>query len=204
MSLKVHLTNARIIFSVFDRRTRNFLDQSHVLTCLKYPCCASNRFTDVCFFLSIKIISNTINKTISTPKGTVTIVELKEVMKSLGQNPTEKELKAMIDSVDDNGDNEIDFEEFLLLMSTKKGSGKVDPDKELREAFKVFDKDGNGTISKVELKHLMSNLGQKLSDEELDAMMGEVDTDGNGEIDFDEFKQMMVSFILPCKNIFFR
>ena len=134
----------------------------------------------------------------SSPKGTITIVELKEVMKSLGQNPTEKELSRMINSVDDNGDNEIDFEEFLLLMSSKKGSGKADPDKELREAFKVFDKDGNGTISKDELKQLMSNLGQNLSNEELDAMMGEVDTDGNGQIDFDEFKQMMVSFILSA------
>jgi calmodulin len=130
--------------------------------------------------------------------GTITIVELKEVMRSLGQNPTDKELKHMINSVDDNGDNEIDFEEFLVLMSSKKGSGRVDPDRELRDAFKVFDKDGNGTISKSELKILMQNLGQRLSDEELEAMMGEVDTDGNGEIDFDEFKQMMVSSILAC------
>lgn len=114
-------------------------------------------------------------------------------MKSLGQNPTDKELKRMINSVDDNGDNVIDFEEFLILMSSKKGSGKADPDRELRDAFRVFDKDGNGTIDRTELKVLMSNLGQRLSDEELDAMMGEVDTDGNGEIDFDEFKQMMVS-----------
>ncbi|KAL7546729.1 hypothetical protein ACHAWF_016263 [Thalassiosira exigua] len=124
--------------------------------------------------------------------GTITIVELKEVMKSLGQNPTEKELKQMISSVDDNGDNEIDFEEFLILMSSKKPS-KDDPDKELRDAFKVFDADGSGTISRSELKKLMKNLGQKLSDEELDAMMDEVDTDGNGEIDFQEFKTMMVS-----------
>lgn len=128
-------------------------------------------------------------------------------MKSLGQNPTDKELKRMINSVDDNGDNEIDFEEFLVLMSSKKGGARVDPDRELRDAFKVFDKDGNGSISKSELKHLMSNLGQRLSDEELDAMMGEVDTDGNGEIDFDEFKQMMVRcvirfrFLPACKFI---
>jgi len=124
--------------------------------------------------------------------GTITIVELKEVMKSLGQNPTEKELKQMISSVDDNGDNEIDFEEFLILMSSKKPS-KDDPDKELRDAFKVFDADGSGTISRSELKKLMKNLGQKLSDEELDAMMDEVDTDGNGEIDFQEFKTMMTT-----------
>ena len=123
--------------------------------------------------------------------GTITIVELKEVMKSLGQNPTENELKQMIKSVDDNGDNEIDFEEFLILMSSKK-QGSDDPDKELKDAFAVFDADGSGTISRTELKKLMKNLGQTLSDAELDAMMDEVDTDGNGEIDFAEFKSMMV------------
>mmetsp|Transcript_23355 Transcript_23355/g.37949 ORF Transcript_23355/g.37949 Transcript_23355/m.37949 type:complete len:114 (-) Transcript_23355:340-681(-) len=113
-------------------------------------------------------------------------------MKSLGQNPTEKELTQMIRSVDDNGDNEIDFEEFLILMSSKKPS-KDDPDKELRDAFAVFDADNSGSISRSELKKLMKNLGQTLSDAELDAMMDEVDTDGNGEIDFDEFKSMMLS-----------
>jgi len=124
--------------------------------------------------------------------GTITLAELKEVMKSLGQNPTEKELTQMIKSVDDNGDNEIDFEEFLILMSSKKPSSN-DPDKELRDAFAVFDADGSGSISRTELKKLMKNLGQTLSDAELDAMMDEVDTDGNGEIDFNEFKSMMQS-----------
>merc|ERR1712238_486424 len=124
--------------------------------------------------------------------GTITIVELKEVMKSLGQNPTEKELKQMIKSVDDNGDNEIDFEEFLILMSSKKPSSD-DPDKELRDAFAVFDDDNSGSISRAELKKLMKNLGQTLTDAELDAMMDEVDTDGDGEIDFAQFKSMMQS-----------
>jgi len=114
-------------------------------------------------------------------------------MKSLGQNPTVEELEHMINSVDDNGDNEIDFEEFLVLMASKKSDEKEDPDRELKDAFEVFDTDGNGTISKSELKQLMSNLGQNLTDEELNAMMDEADTDGNGEIDFNEFKHMMVS-----------
>jgi len=125
--------------------------------------------------------------------GTITLVELKEVMRSLGQNPTEQELIQMINSVDDNGDNEIDFEEFLILMSSKNQGGKNDPDKELRDAFAVFDSDGSGSISRDELKKLMKQLGQTLSDAELDAMMDEVDTDGNGEIDFEEFKFMMTS-----------
>mmetsp|Transcript_19811 Transcript_19811/g.42679 ORF Transcript_19811/g.42679 Transcript_19811/m.42679 type:complete len:148 (+) Transcript_19811:130-573(+) len=108
--------------------------------------------------------------------GTVTLTELKEVMRSLGQNPTDAELVEMINSVDDNGDNEIDFEEFLVLMKSR--IGERDPDKELRDAFKVFDTDGSGSISRDELKRLMTQLGQNLSEAELDAMMDEVDTDG--------------------------
>jgi Ca2+-binding EF-hand superfamily protein len=112
-------------------------------------------------------------------------------MRKLGQNPTEAELIEMINSVDDNGDNEIDFEEFLVLMKSR--IGERDPEKELRDAFAVFDTDGSGSIDRKELKRLMKKLGQALTEAELDAMMDEVDTDGNGEISFEEFKAMMVS-----------
>jgi Ca2+-binding EF-hand superfamily protein len=121
--------------------------------------------------------------------GSISQDELKGVMKKLGSNPTDDDIQQMIKSVDDNGDGEIDFDEFLILMSTKKKN--EDPDKELMDAFKVFDADGSGTISRKELKKLMKQLGQKLSDQELDAMMEEVDTDKSGEIDFEEFKAMM-------------
>ena len=127
--------------------------------------------------------------------GSISIDELRGVMKSLGQNPTDEELARMIQSVDDNGNNEIDFQEFLILMSSKK-SMSDDPDRELRDAFAVFDSDGSGLISRSELKGLLNNLGQVLSDEELDAMMNVVDKDGNGEIDFEEFKAMMVRYFM--------
>jgi len=50
-------------------------------------------------------------------------------------------------------------------------------------AFKVFDKDGSGTISSEEIAHVMASFGETLSDEELKIMMEEVDKDGNGTID---------------------
>ncbi|KAL3756506.1 hypothetical protein ACHAWU_009900 [Discostella pseudostelligera] len=123
--------------------------------------------------------------------GSISIDELRGVMKSLGHNPSDEDLGRMIQSVDDNGNNEIDFQEFLVLMSSKRTIND-DPDRELRAAFAVFDKDGSGCISRSELKTLLSDLGQSLTDEELDAMMSEVDRDGNGEIDFEEFKAMMI------------
>ena len=122
-------------------------------------------------------------------------------MKQLGQNPSDAELTEMIKSVDDNGDNEIDFEEFLILMKSR--IGERDPEKELKDAFAVFDSDGSGFIDRSELKKLMANLGQALTDGELDDMMDEVDTNGDGEISFEEFKAMMVrsGFTLPLWGV---
>jgi Ca2+-binding EF-hand superfamily protein len=121
--------------------------------------------------------------------GTIELDELQQVMRKLGQNPTEKDLLEMIKSVDDNGDHEIDFEEFLILMKSRIGT--LDPEQELRDAFAVFDTDGSGAIDRKELKRLMKKLGQALSEAEIDAMMNEVDENGDGEISFEEFKALM-------------
>ena len=51
--------------------------------------------------------------------------------------------------------------------------------------FQVFDKDGNGYISAAELRHVMANLGEKLTDEEVEEMIKEADLDGDGQVNFD-------------------
>ena len=112
------------------------------------------------------------------------------MMRSLGQNPTEAELHDMINEVDNDGSGTIDFAEFLSLMSKKMKD--ADSEEELMEAFKVFDKDGNGFISSVELRHVMTNLGEKLTDDEVDEMIREADVDGDGQVNYDEFVKMML------------
>ncbi|XP_020273741.1 calmodulin-like [Asparagus officinalis] len=82
--------------------------------------------------------------------GCITTKELGTVMRSLGQNPTEAELRDMIDEVDADRNGTIDFSEFLNLMARKMKD--TDSEEELREAFKVFDKDQNGFISAAEVK----------------------------------------------------
>jgi calmodulin len=122
--------------------------------------------------------------------------ELGTVMRSLGQNPTEAELQDMINEVDADGNGTIDFPEFLNLMARKMKD--TDSEEELKEAFKVFDKDGNGFISAAELRHVMTNLGEKLTDEEVDEMIREADVDGDGQVNYDEFVKMM--FFPPHLN----
>ncbi|RZS23110.1 hypothetical protein BHM03_00055972 [Ensete ventricosum] len=105
-------------------------------------------------------------------------------MRSLGQNPTEAELQDMINEVDADGNGTIDFPEFLNLMARKMKD--TDSEEELKEAFRVFDKDQNGFISAAELHHVMTNLGEKLTDEEVDEMIREADVDGDGQINYDD------------------
>lgn len=97
----------------------------------------------------------------------------------------------MIQEVDADGSGTIDFSEFLT-MSTR-NMKEADSEEEMIEAFRVFDKDGNGSISASELRQIMANLGQKLTDEEVDEMIREADMDGDGQIDYQEFVKMMVS-----------
>ncbi|KAL8136658.1 hypothetical protein V2J09_002659 [Rumex salicifolius] len=123
--------------------------------------------------------------------GCITTKELGNVMRSLGQNPTEAELQDMINEVDADGNGTIDFTEFLNLMARKMKDTNSEED--LKVAFRVFDKDQNGFISAAELRHVMTNLGEKLTDEDVDEMIREADVDGDGQINYDEFVKVMLA-----------
>jgi len=101
--------------------------------------------------------------------GTITADELGVVMRSLGRNPTREELEAMIAEVDDDGSGEIEFPEFLRLMASKLQD--TDSIEEMREAFLVFDRDKSGSVTASELKHVMNNLGEQVTDEEVEEMI---------------------------------
>ncbi|XP_031271031.1 calmodulin-like protein 8 [Pistacia vera] len=122
--------------------------------------------------------------------GCITIKELVAAIRSLDQNPIEEELHNMINEVDMNGNRTIELGEFLNLMARK--MKECEAEEELREAFKVFDKDQDGYISPNELTHVMMNLGEKLTDEEVEQMVREADLEGDGQVNYEEFVRMMM------------
>lgn len=85
----------------------------------------------------------------------------------------------------------VDFPSFVSVMARK--IKDVDNEEELREAFRIFDKEGNGFLTASELRHIMMNLGEKLTEEECDEMIREADIMGDGNINYEEFVTMMMS-----------
>ncbi|MCM0590020.1 MAG: EF-hand domain-containing protein [Gloeotrichia echinulata DVL01] len=117
--------------------------------------------------------------------GVISASELGQVMRSLGQSPSDTDLRDMIKEVDVDLSGSIDFEEFKTLMVSVQG----DRQSRLKLAFSVFDEDGSGQITTNELRSVMSQFG--LTDAELDEMIKEVDHDGDGSIDFKEFMKLV-------------
>ena len=97
----------------------------------------------------------------------------------------------MIKEVDADGNSTIDFHEFISLMTGNKNTN--DSERELQEAFRVYDRDGSGFISASELRHVMADSGVRLSVKELDNMLREADIDGDGQINYEEFVRKMMT-----------
>ncbi|XP_065561344.1 calmodulin-like [Artemia franciscana] len=72
-----------------------------------------------------------------------------------------------------------------------KSVNDIDAEKEIKEAFDVFDKDGNGHINVEELRYVSVNLGETFSDEDIAEMLKQADFDGNGVVNYKDFTRMM-------------
>ncbi|OWF37243.1 Centrin-1 [Mizuhopecten yessoensis] len=121
--------------------------------------------------------------------GTIDAKELKVAMRALGFEPKKEEIKKMISDIDREGTGTIDFNEFLMLMTQK--MSEKDVKEEILKAFRLFDDDDTGKISFKNLKRVAKELGESLTDEELQEMIDEADRDGDGEINETEFLKIM-------------
>eukprot|EP00457_Paulinella_chromatophora_P015518 gb/GEZN01016149.1/.p1 GENE.gb/GEZN01016149.1/~~gb/GEZN01016149.1/.p1 ORF type:complete len:140 (-),score=35.90 gb/GEZN01016149.1/:283-702(-) len=107
-------------------------------------------------------------------------------LRSIGLNPAEVTVVELEKSV---GDSELVDQETLgkLVETAKTKEGKSLGKDELKESFQVFDADHGGTISAGEFRHVMMNLGEKMTEQEVDSMMHELSA---GEINLETFYKM--------------
>jgi len=120
--------------------------------------------------------------------GKVSVKELGVMMRSLGANPTEGELKVIIQQIGNDGN--FDLPAFLQVML--QAQSKIAVEKEVLEAFKVFDPTNSGVISTAELRHVLMIIGETLTDEEMKEMIKEAD-DGSGRINYKRYTQVLLA-----------
>ncbi|XP_060585615.1 calmodulin-like [Ruditapes philippinarum] len=124
--------------------------------------------------------------------GQIKITDLSHAMLSLGHNPTLAELDKLVNAIERQEDRDyLDFPEFLTVLAFH--LQETEPEEQLREAFKVFDKDGNGKLNANELKQSMTNLGERLSKEDIEYMIKMADVTGDGNVNYEEFIRVMTS-----------
>ncbi|XP_023084284.1 centrin-1 [Piliocolobus tephrosceles] len=121
--------------------------------------------------------------------GTIDVKELKVAMRALGFEPRKEEMRKMISEVDKEGTGKISFNDFLAVMTQK--MSEKDTKEEILKAFRLFDDDETGKISFKNLKRVANELGENLTDEELQEMIDEADRDGDGEVNEEEFLRIM-------------
>jgi len=124
--------------------------------------------------------------------GSVSGAELGNLMRSVGMFPTDDEVEDLLQHMDTDGEGGIELDEFLAHMADQiELRKKVDPEHDFKEAFQVFDKDGNGHVDSDELRRVLVECGRmKLTEEEADEFIGLVDADGDGMLDYSEFVQL--------------
>ena len=110
-------------------------------------------------------------------------------MRALGFDVKKQEVLAIMRDYDRDGAGQIEYPDFLEIMTTK--ISERDPVEEIVKAFKLFDEDSTGRISLRNLRRVARELGENLTDDELQAMIDEFDKDGDGEISENEFLAIM-------------
>ena len=129
--------------------------------------------------------------------GEIDVAELKQALMNLGIDTKNQTLQNMLADIDKNGNANIDFDEFIDMMTAKMSD--KDTREDLEKVFELFL--GDDDADKIDIKHLKrvcKELNENMSDDELNEMIVRADTDRDGKVSFEEFYAIII-----IKKIFF-
>ncbi|XP_023125735.1 calmodulin-like protein 4a [Amphiprion ocellaris] len=122
-------------------------------------------------------------------KGRIQARDLITVMRCLGTSPTFSEIERHLQVHKIEKAGELDFSTFLTMMHRQ--MQQEDPKTEILEALRMTDKQKKGYILASELRAKLTQLGEKLTDTEVDELFREANVKSNGIINYEEFTQMV-------------
>merc|ERR1712073_188514 len=140
----------------------------------------------------VKSLKRTFDQFDKEKQGAISVGTVETILKMMGMHVSSKDLEDIIQEIDEDGSGELEFPEFIQLAA----KFLIEEDEEemkweLKEAFRLYDKQGNGYITTNTLKEILREIDSNLTEYNLDQIVEEVDADGSGTIDFDEFMAMM-------------
>nr|AGM32341.1 troponin C-like protein [Coptotermes formosanus] len=128
----------------------------------------------------------------SSKAGKIENEKVRTILNTLGLAINDLELEALLEEEDKEEIGKLNFDSFCrVAMHFLDDEDNEVMQKGLKEAFRLYDKDGNGYIPTSSLREILMALDDQLTPDQLDEMIGEIDTDGSGTVDFEEFMEMM-------------
>lgn len=118
--------------------------------------------------------------------GFIETLKIATILNTMGQLFDDSELQGVIAEHDPEATGKVDFDAFTNIAGhflEEEDSEAMQ--QELKEAFRLYDREGNGYITTSTLKEILGALDDKLSSNDLDGIIAEIDTDGSGTVDFD-------------------
>ncbi|XP_015371169.1 PREDICTED: troponin C [Diuraphis noxia] len=128
----------------------------------------------------------------TSKSGFIDTLKISTILNTMGQLFDDSELNELIEEVDPDETGKVNFDGFCEIAAHFLEEDDAEAmQEELKEAFRLYDREGNGYITTATLREILAALDDKLGPEDLDGIIAEIDTDGSGTVDFDEFMEMM-------------
>jgi len=112
-------------------------------------------------------------------------------IRSVGLKPSEAEVQSIVADVQQLG-GEVDLSTLVQLIHQKVSNPPVERPEDLREIFRLYDKEGRGLVSVAEMRHLLTSVGEKLTDDEADQLLRMSGCVQSGMVQYDKFVQVIL------------